>query len=74
MNEKWECFLCSKDFSDEESVSGYLSNYHPLCKICSDKSFESDNIQLKRMTYHYKLGEIILINNVVIPNNRFNRN
>lgn len=74
MNEKWECFLCGMESLNDTLVSGYIGNYHPVCKSCTDSCLASDNIYSKRLTYHYKLGEIKFINSIPYSNNYFNQN
>lgn len=74
MIEKWECYLCAKEFSFDKKVSGFLGNYHPLCRNCSDKCISENNIQTQRLTYHYQYGEVRLLNKVPIPKNKFNEN
>lgn len=74
MNEMWECYLCSKEFSFEKSVSAFIANYHPVCKKCSDKCVLGNNIHIKRLTYHYKYGEIKTYNGIPVENNRYNQN
>ncbi len=74
MNEKWECYLCTDEFSFEERVSGFLGNFHPICKICSDKCISQKNVHKHRLSYHYKYGEITMCGEVPIERNRYNQN
>jgi hypothetical protein len=57
-----------------ENVSGYLSNYHPLCGNCSDDCLGKNDVQSNRLTYHYRIGDLIVVNNIKIPNNIHNQN
>lgn len=75
MNEKWECFLCSKEEDFEILPDGYLSNSHPLCCNCANSILQNENHKHRfRLTYHKKLGDIILVSNVPILTGNFTKN
>jgi hypothetical protein len=74
MNNKWECYLCAKEFSFEKMISGFLGNFHPICKKCSNKCISENNIHTKRLTYHYKYGEIKICGGIPIESNIYNQN
>lgn len=58
-NMLWECHLCSREFKYEKLPSGYLGNYHPICRICSDLIlFDNNSIHQNRLTYHYQYGDL----------------
>ena len=60
INDKWECFLCSKEGNFEIIPSGYLGNYHPLCTKCADYVFyDKNHSQHFRLTFHECVGDII---------------
>ena len=69
INSTWECYLCDSSQSFKVNPSAYLSNYHPLCKNCSDKVLEDDyNPNRSRLTFHEKIGDIKLILNIPVEN------
>lgn len=74
MNNKWECYLCAKEFSLRKTAFGYLGNYHPICRKCSDMCISENNIQTQRLTYHYKYGDIKLCQGIPIELNLHNQN
>ncbi|GAB1453138.1 hypothetical protein MASR2M47_31940 [Draconibacterium sp.] len=67
-NDLWECYHCSKEFCFEQYPFGYLGNYHPLCKKCSDELIKNKNSKhYNRMTFHHKLGNIEKIGSLLFP-------
>ena len=59
-DEKWECYLCGREFEYTQPAYGWLGNYHMLCDFCSDKIYYNQNSQYKpAMTYHYRVGDIL---------------
>lgn len=64
-NTVWECHLCANEFDFECLPSGYLGNFHPLCKKCSDEIIQNGNSRhFNRLTFHYKLGDLEKIGNL----------
>ncbi|WP_445736059.1 hypothetical protein [Mariniflexile sp.] len=74
MKNKWECHLCAKEFSLKKMISGFLGNFHPICKKCADKCISENNIHKKRLTFHYKYGEIKMCEGVPVESNLYNQN
>ena len=61
-NEKWECYLCTKEDDWEYLPSGYINNMHPLCEKCADKVLiDSKHRQHRRLSYHKDTGDILNI-------------
>jgi hypothetical protein len=57
-NEKWECYMCGKEYVLEFIPGGWLGNYHPLCDSCSDSVLSDNTSQFyKAMTFHYSTGD-----------------
>lgn len=74
MNEKWECYLCCYKQSFDENASGFLGNYHPLCKNCADIVLEENHPDKFRLTYHHRIGDLNVVANVPISSNIYNFN
>lgn len=69
INDSWECFKCGNEFKFQEVPSGYISNYHPLCKVCVDKVCKSNNsFNISRLTFHYQYGDIKVIRGTIFYN------
>lgn len=59
--EKWECYLCGREFDFDETASGWLGNYQMLCRFCADAVyFDSKSKFHPAMTYHYVIGDLYL--------------
>jgi hypothetical protein len=75
MNDKWECFLCCKEEDFEILPQGYLSNSHPLCNTCADSVLTNENHKQRyRLTYHNRMGAIVIALNVPIQTGYVIRN
>ena len=75
MNEKWECFLCCKEDDFETLPYGYLSNSHPLCRICANYVLEDENHRQRfRLTYHLEIGDLVIASNVPIQTGHASKN
>lgn len=75
INEKWECFLCSKEEDFETLPYGYISNSHPLCITCANAVLiEENHKQRFRLTYHKTIGDIIIVSNIPISVEFANKN
>lgn len=58
-DEKWECYLCGKDYEFELSPGGWLGNYHPLCDSCSDSVYFDPLSKFHGvMTFHYSVDDL----------------
>jgi hypothetical protein len=69
IDETWECYLCSADYNFEDNPKGYIANYHPLCINCADNLLNNENNQHRlRLTYHYRIGDIMMIGNIPVEN------
>ena len=66
-NEKWECYLCTKENNFSIFPDGYLANYHPLCGKCTDEilSDKSSNNRF-RLSYHKSIGDLMMISNIPV--------
>lgn len=59
-DEKWECYMCGKEYVLQFIPGGWLGNYHPLCDSCSDSVFFDATSKFNNaMTFHYSIGEIL---------------
>lgn len=57
--DKWECYLCGREFDLDWIAGGWLGNYHMLCDSCADDVyFDSQSIFHQAMTFHYSVGDI----------------
>ncbi len=57
--EKWECYLCGREFDFDEAAFGWLGNYQMLCRHCADSVyFDSKSKFHRAITYHYAVGDI----------------
>lgn len=75
MNEKWECFLCSKEYDFESLPTGYLSNSHPLCFICANLILNNQNHEQRfRLSYHKDIGDIVFVSHIPVPSGNFIKN
>ena len=72
MNDKWECYLCAEEAYFEILPTGYLANYHPLCKNCADHVLEDeDHKEHFRLTYHQEIGDIEDITQIKVITRHF---
>lgn len=74
MNEKWECYLCAREFSYHIVVSGYLKNYHPICKKCLTICIEEKSLFFKHLTYHIEYGDVKVLSGVMVGTNFYKLN
>ncbi|WP_133299955.1 hypothetical protein [Larkinella punicea] len=75
INTKWECYVCSTENLFKILPTGYLSNYHPLCKNCADSILKDHHHKFYyRLTYHAQIGELKIIGSVVTQADYFNLN
>lgn len=63
-DEKWECYLCGREFDYEQPAFGWLGNYHMLCDYCADAVyFDPKSEYHQALTYHYTIGDITVKSN-----------
>ena len=64
----WECYLCANEYDFEDLPHGYLGNFHPLCKSCTNKVFRNqEHNDYYRLTYNKKVGDLVLLGGVLLP-------
>ncbi len=57
--EKWECYNCAIEDSFENSPSGFLANYHPICLNCANKIYHDfKNPDRFRLSFHAEFGNL----------------
>lgn len=66
-NECWECFLCATEYKFAIFPSAYLSNFHPLCKICADTILnDQSHSERIRLTYYDSIGDLKMLANIPV--------